>query len=211
MKSSNKNDNTVSKHLIRLMVDLKETLKQFNDNKISQLDFINYLKIKLKDNSKGVEKIFSNEKKNYYFFRQRNNLSYKNILKLINTSNKIDKREIKKRKRSNSNSNFNNINNNKILSIYSKGEERKKFLESKKIKKEELIKLLFSLEKTVNNKKNKIKERDEIIEFKEKRKNFIKSIKIKIENLTLKLIKEISEKFFSDKNNIEKEICLKIK
>ena len=174
MESSNKNDNTVSKHLIRLMVDLKETLKQFNDNKISQLDFINYLKIKLKDNSKGVEKIFSNEKKNYYFFRQRNNLSYKNILKLINTSNKIDKREIKKRKRSNSNSNFNNINNNKILSIYSKGEERKKFLESKKIKKEELIKLLFSLEKTVNNKKNKIKERDEIIEFKEKRKNFIK-------------------------------------
>ena len=210
MESSNKNDNTVSKHLIRLMVDLKETLKQFNDNKISQLDFINYLKIKLKDNSKGVEKIFSNEKKNYYFFRQRNNLSYTNILKLINTSNKIDKREIKKRKRSNSNSNFNNINNNKILSIYSKGEERKKFLESKKIKKEELIKLLFSLEKTVNNKKNKIKERDEIIEFKEKRKNFIKSIKIKIENLTLEQIKQISEKFFSDNNNNENEICLEL-
>ena len=211
MESSNKDENTISKHLIRLMVDLKETSKKFKYNNTTKLDFINYLKTKFKDNSKGIENIFSNDKTNCYFFRKRNNYPYQNILKIINESYKINKKNLQKKKSINSNSNLNNkINQNKYLSIYSKGKEKQKFLDSKKIKKNELIKLLFSLEKKVNNKKNKKKEIDEIIEFKEERKNFIKTIKLKIENLTLEQIKKISEKFFSDKNNNENEICLEL-
>jgi hypothetical protein len=211
MESSNKDENTISKHLIRLMVDLKETSKKFKYNNTTKLDFINYLKTKFKDNSKGIENIFSNDKTNCYFFRKRNNYPYQNILKIINESYKINKKNLQKKKSINSNSNLNNkINQNKYLSIYSKGKEKQKFLDSKKIKKNELIKLLFSLEKKVNNKKNKKKEIDEIIEFKEERKNFIKTIKLKIENLTLEQIKQISEKFFSDKNNNENEICLEL-
>ena len=205
MESSNKDENTISKHLIRLMVDLKETSKKFKYNNTTKLDFINYLKTKFKDNSKGIENIFSNDKTNCYFFRKRNNYPYQNILKIINESYKINKKNLQKKKSINSNSNLNNkINQNKYLSIYSKGKEKQKFLDSKKIKKNELIKLLFSLEKKVNNKKNKKKE------FKEERKNFIKTIKLKIENLTLEQIKQISEKFFSDKNNNENEICLEL-
>ena len=211
MESSNKDENTISKHLIRLMVDLKETSKKFKYNNTTKLDFINYLKTKFKDNSKGIENIFPNDKTNCYFFRKRNNYPYQNILKIINESYKINKKNLQKKKSINSNSNLNNkINQNKYLSIYSKGKEKQKFLDSKKIKKNELIKLLFSLEKKVNNKKNKKKEIDEIIEFKEERKNFIKTIKLKIENLTLEQIKQISEKFFSDKNNNENEICLEL-
>ena len=211
MESSNKDENTISKHLIRLMVDLKETSKKFKYNNTTKLDFINYLKTKFKDNSKGIENIFSNDKTNCYFFRKRNNYPYQNILKIINESYKINKKNLQKKKSINSKSNLNNkINQNKYLSIYSKGKEKQKFLDSKKIKKNELIKLLFSLEKTVNNTKDKIKGRDENIVFKKEKQNFINTIKIKIENLTLEQIKQISEKFFSDKNNNENEICLEL-
>ena len=62
------------------MVNLKETLKKFNVNNISKLDFINYIqKLNLKIILKEL-KIF---------------LQLKKILKLINESNKIYKRDKK--------------------------------------------------------------------------------------------------------------------
>ena len=83
-------------------------------------------------------------------------------------------------------------------------------MNSKEIRKDDLLKLLSSLYKKVNNKKDKVLDKENIYLSNEERKQFIKEIRLKIINLTLSQIKEISKTFFNNFNNNDDLINLEL-
>ena len=185
------NDNKLNKELVKLLINLKRKSSQnFLKENNSESNFINILKKNYNYDNETINKLFINNDK--YYLREKKKIQYTSQLKIKrNREKKIKKKNIIK----------NNIKSTII---------KKLNLNSKEIRKDDLLKLLSSLYKKVNNKKDKVLDKENIYLSNEERKQFIKEIRLKIINLTLSQIKEISKTFFNNFNNNDDLINLEL-
>jgi len=185
------NDNKLNKELVKLLINLKiKSSQNFLKENNSESNFINILKKNYNYDNETINKLFINNDK--YYLREKKKIQYTSQLKIKrNREKKIKKKNIIK----------NNIKSTII---------KKLNLNSKEIRKDDLLKLLSSLYKKVNNKKDKVLDKENIYLSNEERKQFIKEIRLKIINLTLSQIKEISKTFFNNFNNNDDLINLEL-
>ena len=185
------NDNKLNKELVKLLINLKiKSSQNFLKENNSESNFINILKKNYNYDNETINKLFINNDK--YYLREKKKIQYTSQLIIKrNREKKIKKKNIIK----------NNIKSTII---------KKLNLNSKEIRKDDLLKLLSSLYKKVNNKKDKVLDKENIYLSNEERKQFIKEIRLKIINLTLSQIKEISKTFFNNFNNNDDLINLEL-
>ncbi len=192
MENSTKpNDNKLNKEIVTLLINprKKSTISILKENN-TESNFINTLKNNYNYDNETINKLFINNDK--YYLREKKNI--KNISQL-NLKRNREK----------------NIKNKKLIKNKTNPTFHGKFdLESKVIRKEELLKLLSSLNKKIDSKKDKVLDEEIFYLSNEERKQFIKEIRLKIINLNLEQIKEISKTFFNDINNNEDEINLEL-
>ena len=185
------NDNKLNKEIIRLLINTKrKSAQSFINEDNTESNFINTLKKNYNYDNETINKLFINNDK--YYLREKKKT--KNIPEL-NIKRKREK-SIKKKK---------SIKNTINPTFHKKFD-----LNSKVIKKEYLLRLLSSLNKKIDSKRDKTLEEKKIYLSNEERTKFIKEIRFKIINLTLAQIKEISKTFFNEFNNNEEEINLEL-
>ena len=185
------NDNKLNKEIIRLLINTKrKSAQSFINEDNTESNYINTLKKNYNYDNETINKLFINNDK--YYLREKKKT--KNIPEL-NIKRKREK-SLKKKK---------SIKNTINPTFHKKFD-----LNSKVIKKEYLLRLLSSLNKKIDSKRDKTIEEKKIYLSNEERTKFIKEIRFKIINLTLAQIKEISNTFFNEFNNNEDEINLEL-
>ena len=146
-----------------------------------------------------------NDSKRYYF-RERQ----KKDKKKVNYENKDYDRNLNKKrnnpKKKNNNDNTNIIKpkyNNQIKYIKKNTEE---YLDGKIIRKEDLFKMIKSLDNKINRKKDKKYILDKVQMSMEEKKELMNNVRKEFVNLSLSQVMEIQQRFFKDSNNNDNDV-----